>query len=232
MLLSGCSLHWLQLVPAALQSAITEDLELRRGLPTDYLQYMGIVSSDVDDQRRKWFCDKVTSLVSKVATDNISSFLPPCLTSSEKSSGVWSQGSRWKGGAITDGPKLTANIRVKLLRYGILRMVVDEEGPMILENTRIYQEKEMAGLAIREADAPAIEQLLTSYPDPIAIDSLAVEESLIEDKETFESRFEAANVILVPGDRCQAERYYCQLVVSVPDPTDAAADGSHHRLLR
>ena len=33
-------------------------------------------------------------------------------------------------------------------------MVVDEEGPMIyhtLENTRIYQEKEMAGLAIREA---------------------------------------------------------------------------------
>eukprot|EP00731_Ephydatia_muelleri_P028308 Em0019g1181a len=120
-----------------------------------------------------------------VATDNISSFLPPCLTSSEKSSGVWSQGSRWKGRAITDGPKLTANTRVKLLRYGILRMVVDEEGPMIyhtLENTRIYQEKEMAGLAIREADAPAIEQLLTSYPDPIAIDSLAVEEGLIEDK--------------------------------------------------
>ncbi|KAL5463801.1 hypothetical protein EMCRGX_G032736 [Ephydatia muelleri] len=57
----------------------------------------------------------------------------------------------------------------------LISMVVDEEGPMIyhtLENTRIYQEKEMAGLAIREADAPAIEQLLTSYPDPIAINKL------------------------------------------------------------
>lgn len=35
-----------QLVPAALETAVAEDAELRRGLPLDYLDYMGVVNSD------------------------------------------------------------------------------------------------------------------------------------------------------------------------------------------
>lgn len=36
----------LQLVPAALQTAIAENVEFREGLPTDYLDYTGIVNSE------------------------------------------------------------------------------------------------------------------------------------------------------------------------------------------
>lgn len=35
-----------KLVPAALETAVAEDAELRRGLPLDYLDYMGVVNSD------------------------------------------------------------------------------------------------------------------------------------------------------------------------------------------
>lgn len=35
-----------QLVPAALQVAMSEDIEFRRALPLDYLDYMGVVNAD------------------------------------------------------------------------------------------------------------------------------------------------------------------------------------------
>jgi hypothetical protein len=37
----------LQLVPAALQKAIAEDVQFREGLPAKYLDYTGIVNSDI-----------------------------------------------------------------------------------------------------------------------------------------------------------------------------------------
>ena len=38
----------MKLLPAALQAAIEEDLDFRRSLPIDYLQYMGIANYDFD----------------------------------------------------------------------------------------------------------------------------------------------------------------------------------------
>ena len=37
----------LQLIPAALQKAIAENVQFREGLPAEYLDYTGIVNSDV-----------------------------------------------------------------------------------------------------------------------------------------------------------------------------------------
>ena len=38
--------YYVQLVPAALQVAMSEDIEFRRALPLDYLDYMGVVNAD------------------------------------------------------------------------------------------------------------------------------------------------------------------------------------------
>lgn len=36
----------LQLMPAALEIAMEEDIEFRKGLPLDYLQFMGVQNSE------------------------------------------------------------------------------------------------------------------------------------------------------------------------------------------
>ncbi|WAR18247.1 RIOX1-like protein [Mya arenaria] len=52
-----------QLVPRALDIAIEEDLEFRQGLPIDYLNYMGLVNSDLENNSREEFLKKVTGLM-------------------------------------------------------------------------------------------------------------------------------------------------------------------------
>ena len=43
----GCA-FFIKLLPVALQAAIEEDLDFRRSLPIDYLQYMGVANYDFD----------------------------------------------------------------------------------------------------------------------------------------------------------------------------------------
>ena len=43
-----------QVVPRALQIAMEEDVEFRRSLPKDYLNYMGVAFSDKVLQHHKW----------------------------------------------------------------------------------------------------------------------------------------------------------------------------------
>ncbi|XP_074088194.1 ribosomal oxygenase 1 [Macrotis lagotis] len=55
------------LLPAALQAAMEEDVEFRRGLPRDYLDYMGAQHSESGDPRRSPFLEKVRSLLARLA---------------------------------------------------------------------------------------------------------------------------------------------------------------------
>ena len=51
-----------QLVPAALDMAISEDAHFREGLPVNFLEYMGVMHSERDDQRRAAFQTHVRRL--------------------------------------------------------------------------------------------------------------------------------------------------------------------------
>ena len=55
-----------QLVPQALAVAMEEDVDMRRGLPTDYLQYMGVANSDSDNPQRKSFLRHIEQLMTKL----------------------------------------------------------------------------------------------------------------------------------------------------------------------
>jgi bifunctional lysine-specific demethylase and histidyl-hydroxylase NO66 len=61
----------LQLLPAALETALEEDVEFRRGLPLDYLQYMGVAHCEHQSPKRTEFISKLKTL-----TDKLFSYAP------------------------------------------------------------------------------------------------------------------------------------------------------------
>jgi lysine-specific demethylase/histidyl-hydroxylase NO66 len=73
-----------------------EDIEFRRGLPQDYLNFMGVAHSDESSSQRTVFIEKIKSLMAKLfdhapidaAVDQmgkqfIHDALPPMLTAGE-----------------------------------------------------------------------------------------------------------------------------------------------------
>jgi lysine-specific demethylase/histidyl-hydroxylase NO66 len=55
-----------QLLPVALESAMEEDVEFRRGLPKDYLQHLGVAHSELNSNQRAVFLDKLRVLTDKL----------------------------------------------------------------------------------------------------------------------------------------------------------------------
>ena len=50
----------IKLLPVALQAAIEEDVDFRRSLPIDYLEYMGVANDDFDTSQMVRTVDGMT----------------------------------------------------------------------------------------------------------------------------------------------------------------------------
>ena len=85
-----------KVLASAISSAMRDDVVFRKGLPLDYLSFMGSAHSKVDSSKRKKFIGRITDLISRSITnasvDNgvdqmgkrfIHDSLPPYLTPSE-----------------------------------------------------------------------------------------------------------------------------------------------------
>ena len=102
-----------KIVPEALKAAIEEDVEFRRGLPVDYLAYMGVSNSDgPETAKRAAFLKAIDGLMKKLvnfapvdaAVDQLGKrlmrdALPPYLTPSEAGRSVQADGERWNSAA-------------------------------------------------------------------------------------------------------------------------------------
>ncbi|CAB1343079.1 unnamed protein product [Coregonus sp. 'balchen'] len=124
-----------KVVPAALEMAMEDDVDFRRGLPVDYLTYMGVQNSDKEDPRRAQFLSKIEGLMKKLSTfapvdaavdqkarDYLHDCLPPMLTAEERASSVQGAPSRWQDGEAVDmGVAIRGQTRVRLVRSGIAR---------------------------------------------------------------------------------------------------------------
>lgn len=79
------------MLPIALERAIAEDVQFRKGLPIGYLNHMGMIYSDDDTFPRKEITEKFQKLARKIleffpldagadqmAADFIHDALPPC----------------------------------------------------------------------------------------------------------------------------------------------------------
>ncbi|MEE6474984.1 hypothetical protein FKM82_010564 [Ascaphus truei] len=186
-----------KLLPAALQVAAEEDVEFRKGLPVDYLEYMGVQNADVDDPRRGIFLRKVHSLMKKLteyapvdgavdqkAKEFLHDCLPPALTPAEKAHSVHGAPVRWEDGQVRDDVDLLDKAtRISLLRSGIVRLCSEGEVCLLyytMDNSRIYHKEEPKYMEIAQEHVDAVEYLIHSYPKYVTVGSLPCE--TVDDK--------------------------------------------------
>nr|XP_010961563.1 PREDICTED: bifunctional lysine-specific demethylase and histidyl-hydroxylase NO66 [Camelus bactrianus] len=176
-------------LPLAVQAAMEENVEFRRGLPRDFMDYMGAQHSDSKDPRRTAFMEKVRVLVARLghfapvdavadqrAKDFIHDSLPPVLTDRERALSVYGLPVRWEAGEpVNVGAQLTTETEVHMIQDGIARLV-GEGGHLFLyytvENSRVYHLEEPKCLEIYPQQADAMELLLRSYPEFVRVGDL------------------------------------------------------------
>ncbi|XP_053126443.1 ribosomal oxygenase 1 [Hemicordylus capensis] len=178
-----------KLLPAALQMAIEEDVEYRQGLPLDYLQYMGVLNSEVVDPRRAAFMQRIKTLITRLvdyapvdaAVDQkakafLHDCLPPVLTGREKALSVYGLPARWENGGVKDlDVPIKKKTQVRLLRYGIVRLCNEGDGMLLYyttENSRVYHKEEPKYCEIESEYTDGIEFLLSSYPRYVRVETL------------------------------------------------------------
>ncbi|KAG1713052.1 hypothetical protein DVH05_000779 [Phytophthora capsici] len=137
------------LLPQALAGAINTNVDLRRSLPRDYLDYMGVMHSDREgDSERKEFANKLKGALKTVlgeamgmldaAADQMAKNflvdrLPPALEDEEEN--CTSDNSPLQ--------KITVNTQLKLIRHGVARMVIEDGKAVVYhcrENSRMHHE--------------------------------------------------------------------------------------------
>ncbi|KAM5163958.1 ribosomal oxygenase 1 [Mantella aurantiaca] len=186
-----------KLLPTSLQIAAEEDVEFRKGLPLDYLEYMGVQNADLEDPRRNTFIEKVHSLMKKLteyapvdaAADQkaklfLHDCLPPVLTSDEKACCVLGAPARWENGNVKDCTlQLEKDSQIRFLRGGIARLCSEGESCLLYystDNSRVYHKEETKFIEIDSEHVDAIDYLLHSYPNYVHVDDLPCE--TIDDK--------------------------------------------------
>ncbi|RMX66140.1 hypothetical protein DD238_003426 [Peronospora effusa] len=162
------------LLPQALETAINTNVELRRSLPRDYLEYMGVMHSDrIGDSERQAFTNRLKGALKVVLGEALSTLdaasdqmaknflvdrLPPALENEEEN--CTSDQSPLQ--------KITVNTQLKLIRHSIARLVIEDGKAVVYhcrENSRMHHEVSISPLEFELDDAESIEFILSSYPD-------------------------------------------------------------------
>jgi len=183
-----------KLLPAALDVASQENKEFREGLPRNYLNCMGVVHSENESIERTSFLDKLKGLMGKLfdyapvdaAVDQMGKklmhdALPPALEVSEKLRTVAGDGEKWnsKKGCVVNRVEIDPDTSVRLIRSTAVRMVQEGEEIKVYystENTREYHETDEQWLEIDADLAPAVDHLITTYPEWCKVEELPVED--------------------------------------------------------
>ncbi|XP_028398568.1 ribosomal oxygenase 1-like [Dendronephthya gigantea] len=177
-----------ELLPKALQNAIEEDVEFRRGLPLNYLSSMGFTNAETSSKERSEFLRRVEQLLMKLishlpidaAVDqmgikHIHNSLPPVLNRDEKDCSVFNVGARWQDGQITNAVQLDEDTELRLVRKDSVRLVADEEGVTLyynMENSRVYHEQEQQYMEFASEGSPIIEQMIKAFPNFVEVKNL------------------------------------------------------------
>lgn len=190
------------LFPMALKEAMTENINLRKGLPLDIWQNMGVVNSDnyyrdrdvVIAEIKRCFetvCRYVKSdttldnAVDQMALRYQHDALPPKLTEEEELRSVY--GTKIATGE-DDSPEyhyLELDTKIRLIRGNVVRMVRHDNGIRVYyssENSKDHHGFEENYLEINPSDAPAVEVLIKAYPLYITPSDLQLENN---DKNLF-----------------------------------------------
>ncbi|XP_068731298.1 ribosomal oxygenase 1-like [Montipora capricornis] len=177
-----------KLIPGALQVAFEEDQEFREGLPLNFLDYMGVANSELNNKDRTEFLRKVEKLMMKLvshapvdaAADQLSisvlhDCLPPILTEEETKKSIFGTDSSWKDGSVSNKVTIDGETEIRLIRKGVARLVVEGECVNVyhtLENSRVYHQNELDRVEFGLEAGPLVEAILHSFPEYIKVRDL------------------------------------------------------------
>lgn len=206
-----------KLLPAALQIAAEDNVDFRKGLPLDYLDYMGVQNSESLDPRRENFIQKVQVLMRKLAEyvpvdaavdQKAKAFLhdclPPVLTPAEKDHSVYGAPARWEHGDVKDCViQLETDTQIRFLRGGVARLCSEGEACLLYystENSRVYHKEAPKSLEVDAEHVAAIEYLLHCYPKYVTVESLPCED--------LDNKLAVANMLFEKGLLTTKERLH------------------------
>ncbi|XP_050677871.1 bifunctional lysine-specific demethylase and histidyl-hydroxylase NO66 [Leptidea sinapis] len=177
-----------KMIPAALQMAVTENIDLRSGLPFDLYDNFGLVHSDANTPRKAEIMQIILTKFDKIkqylpineAVDQMGKnyqrdALPPVLSDVEKAVTVFGDTDVMiDGGKVINRVEMSLDTKIRLLRKNILRMVSEDCIRLYYyaENSLEYHGNELTFLEIDDDMAPAIENLIISYPEYVSIENL------------------------------------------------------------
>lgn len=180
-------------MPMALQTAISQNVSLREGLPLNIWQVMGLVKSDQESSERTAIIKKLRKCfdiickapplddaVDQMAKRYQQDALPPYLTSVERARTVYGTDGIVDDNGSVDNPQLELNTPVRLLRANSCRMLREGNEFRIYyhaDNSKEYHEIEEQFLEIDASDAPAVEVLINTYPNFISPAELLLDDN-------------------------------------------------------
>ncbi|XP_037073395.1 ribosomal oxygenase 1-like [Pollicipes pollicipes] len=167
-----------KMVPVALQRAIAEDVDFRRGLPVGFLGHAGLVNDESSSSQRVALLETARRLVTRLALGRqyLHDALPPALSKDERCRSVHEDGERWVDGQVKGHATMDEDTEIKLIRGNVVRLV-NEDGELrlyhCLENSRLYREQPEQFLELEdEAQAEAVAALVHAYPRYTAVGRL------------------------------------------------------------
>lgn len=179
------------LVPQALEKAINSDIELRRGLPLNLWNNMGLVYADEGSPARSNIISTLKKLFSKVlqhadfdrAVDQMAikyqnDALPPAIASAEANLTVYGNEVKVSPAGEVDEVQFLPDTKVRLLRANILRLVAHEDVFRVhyhTDNSKEYHEYDPNFIEVDGEMAPAIEFLVKAYPRYCSVDDLPLD---------------------------------------------------------
>lgn len=180
-----------KILPNALQKAAAEDLEFRKGLPINYLKYLGLVNKDNQSDDRKILIKKLQNLVASLTkyidVDHgadlmgkqfIHDCLPPVLSQDEIMLTCRGDGDFLSEGIVKNRAEFDLDTSVRLLRYHCIRAVSEENAIRIYyctDNAKVYHGEEEQWIEIDTKLLPAIKYLQNNYPAYVRIEDLPIE---------------------------------------------------------
>lgn len=178
-----------QLFPLMLNQSITNNVDIRRGLPLNIWRSLGFVNQKTKTEERTEIVKNIKKLLVQClenaplddAIDQLAKkfhhdALPPAIEKSEEQKTVFGVKNELDAtGNLVEPTYISSESNVRLLRANICRLV-REEGTYRLyfyvDNSKEYHEYEVNFIEVEEEDVKCIKTLIQSYPNYLKVENL------------------------------------------------------------
>ncbi|XP_018307113.1 bifunctional lysine-specific demethylase and histidyl-hydroxylase NO66 [Mycetomoellerius zeteki] len=178
-----------KVLPQALKQASKKDIRFRKGVPMNYLSYVG--SAYDESQRKDRFKTNVKKLITLLlehidvdhaadlmAKGHIHDSLPPYLFKPERRCSILEAGDvLGSNGLVKHYGQIRLSTEIRLLRLYSIRLIKEAKVYKIYystENSKVYHKYEPQCLEIDKEFVPAIKQIIAAYPNFISVKELLI----------------------------------------------------------